>query len=65
MECFAYSITRVRTHHKINMDLLQPKIDQYKDQIHSAGFKTPKSIIGKLQKGAEFAFASTHEEAKF
>ena len=65
VECFAYSITRVRTRHKINMELLQPKIDEYADQIRSAGFKTPKSIIGKIQKGAEFTFVNTHNDDKF
>jgi ribonuclease Z len=65
VECFAYSITRVRTRHKIDMALLQPILDKYADQILSSGFKTTKSIIGKLQKGVEFTFVNTHNDDKF
>ena len=47
------------------MKKLNPKLDLYTNEINRAGFKSPKQIIGKLQKGMEFTFVNTHNDKEF
>lgn len=56
VDCFAYSINRVRTRRKIDISRLDPVLQKYKENINLLGFSPPKKIIKSLQEGTRYTF---------
>jgi len=65
VECFAYSIIRSRTKHKIDISRLDPVIKTYANDINMLGFYPPKTIIKKLQSGSKFHFPEKETGKEF
>ena len=65
VECFAYSITRSRTKHKINISQLNPILDKFNNDISMLGFTPAKCIIKKLQDGTKYNFFDKETQTDF
>jgi ribonuclease Z len=63
-ECYSYSINQSRRNPKININMLQPILDLYKEDISLMGFNPPKRMIGELISRGEIEIKTKTGEIK-